>query len=158
MSLFPPSWRSSVAGVTPALGGLSPSLPAGVCSPPCLLPGRYQSLLRKDSTQDSSRSDFRAHSAPPIKLQAARWEDKQSPLSPISGPSAPRAPQKGHVRWGRHARTCGGGTRSPEQRARRGAASCPRFVGPLREADGGYLQAGTKKIPITAWPCPALTL
>lgn len=74
-------------------GGLSPSLPAGVCSPPCLPPGCYQSLLRKDSTQDSSRSDFRVCSAPPIKPQAARREDKQSPLSPINGPSAPRAPR-----------------------------------------------------------------
>lgn len=65
---------------------LSPLLPASVRSLRRLPPRCYQSLLRKDSTQDKSRSDFRACSAPPIKPQAAR-EDKQSPLSPINEPS-----------------------------------------------------------------------
>lgn len=40
-------------------------------------------LLRKDSTQDRSRSDFRVCSAPLIKPRAVRREHKQSPLSPI---------------------------------------------------------------------------
>lgn len=51
--------------------GACPPRSRPVCSAPCLWLGCYQSLLGKDSTQDSSQSDFRVCSAPPIKLQAA---------------------------------------------------------------------------------------
>lgn len=58
ISPCPPTAEVTGGGHDAGVGGLSPSLPAGICSPPCLSPGCYQSLLRKDSTQDSSRSDF----------------------------------------------------------------------------------------------------
>lgn len=110
-----------------------------VCSALCLWLGCYQSVLGKDSTRDSSQSDFRVRSAPLIKLRAARREDKQSSLSPINGPSPPRAAQAlaaGRSRTQGPARTGCEGNTLPERSATRRTLSCPHFTGPLWEAAG----------------------
>lgn len=140
-SHLPPSTEVTGSQHGAGMESLSPSLLTHICSPPLSLLGCYHSLLRKDSTQDSSRSDFRVCSAPLIKPPAAQQEDKQRPLSPINGPSAPALLRvwlwKGHVRRVQHAGTCVGfHLWRVEQKAWSRKVSCPHSMEPLGKADG----------------------